>query len=141
MSLDLTFTIINNIFTKKINAMLKENKSMEEIASILNIKKKDIAKTIEDDEITKKIDSLLKVNKSIAEISSICEIDKEDIIKIKKKIIISHIGKTPLIEIKGLYHLSEEQYYIYIDLHKQINCLKRANIGELNASPEPELKL
>ena len=138
MSLDLTFTIINDILIEKVDTLLKENKSIDEIASILNIKKKDIEKAINDNKKTKKIDSLLKENKSIDEISSLCEIDKEDTMIIKKKIIISHIGKTPLIEIKELYHLSEEQYYIYIDLHKQIDCLKRANIGELNASPEPE---
>ena len=32
----------------------------------------------------------------------------------------SHIGKTPLIEIKNMYHLSDEEYYIYITLSKNL---------------------
>ena len=86
----------------------------------------------------------MKENKTLDEISSILGMKKDDIVKRKKQIIFSHIGRTPLIEIKDMYHLSDEEYYIYITLNKNLLIVSktiklRHSVDPDDSQPEPDI--
>jgi hypothetical protein len=94
--------------------------------------------TIPSDEIIKTIDSYLRDNKSIDEISILLKIDKENVIKRKRQIIMSHINKIPLKEIQKMYHLTEQQCYIYEICQK--NLLMVSEQIKINDNCEPEVE-